>query len=458
MRFNPFPIPGYGQSKKIDEIFQKPFLGGGAGGASARRHADEKAKQELEKEFEAYHEEEARKERSEEPARNRHVVEISNAKWSHDQGRFNGKITAKVDVHLPETHKHLTRITFTLLAMEKAGEKSRIDSKEAHARNGSAEAELTLYRPAQRDATGVDEKRHYFFVAKHRDSKEHASEKLPVTEEESIITLEEAQAIAFEITKQYEAGGSYATLSGNFDGAGLSFGSMQWNVRWGTLQELLTLFKKSDEAAFTKCFGDDESALARIISVMEEKQKPVDHIRGEAQNPFPEGMDWAASTQEHPHDKPFRWKDNWDVHFKNLGAIPGFQKIQREHSIRVNHGKAMGKVQWLKDKAPGLWGKVYLRSYCALFDLANQHGLASESAKSGFEKDISGQPPKTQREMVERFSINVAKHPGTKWERNSIGRREGILNGGPKAGRDCDWVNNSRLKKYLHPDKIIRGL
>jgi hypothetical protein len=78
------------------------------------------------------------------------------------------------------------------------------------------------------------------------------------------IELEQALESAFSVTSSFETSGDrFQQITGNFDGAGLSFGPAQWNFKGGTLVPLFRAFERRDAAALRQCFSD-QFGLVRI--------------------------------------------------------------------------------------------------------------------------------------------------------------------------------------------------
>jgi hypothetical protein len=166
---------------------------------------------------------------------------------------------------------------------------------------------------------------------------------------------------------------------------------MQWNIKWGTLQKMLGKFKQADEAAFEACFDKDVIAYAKIKEIISEKR-----VKGEHKVPFPEGMKWAKATHSNSNP-PYGWLDHWDNYFKKIGGNEAFQAIQKRTSIEDNHKRTMSKVDWMKGISPDLWAEVYLNSYCALFDLSNQHQTVLETTRNKLEADWKASAPARQK-------------------------------------------------------------
>jgi hypothetical protein len=72
------------------------------------------------------------------------------------------------------------------------------------------------------------------------------------------IELAQALETAFSVTSGFETSGDrFQQVTGNFDGAGLSFGPVQWNFKSNTLVPLFRKFQETDESALHACFTDE---------------------------------------------------------------------------------------------------------------------------------------------------------------------------------------------------------
>lgn len=453
---NPFGKKGELPKNPYDEIFQKPSKGGGGG--TPKRKSDEQIQAEADKEALEFEKQEANKEPIEEPPKKEITVTLSNLKWLSDKGIFNAKCKVGGDVEIPPSQKDLTRIRLMAYALDPKGDRDRVgNQEECFAKDGKFEGELTLYYPHFKIDGETPESCQYIFTAFHTYSNGAEGPKILASEPEEIISLPDAQSIAFDITVEYETGGSYSTLTGNFDGAGLSFGSMQWNIKWGTLQKMLTRFKNADEKTFEACFGKDTVSLKKLEEIMSEKMAGAGDLgeddSGSAQS-FPKGMEWAESIQ--PGGMHKISVGSWVQYFKAIGDNESFQKIQKDVSISENHKRTMSKIDWMKDISPALWGKVYLKSYCALFDLCNQHQTVRKSIRHKLEKEWQTTPPTSQLKMVEALSTSVA-NAGT-FSSQSLGRRMGILKGRQNSGTGWVSVSNKLLFTLLNKVKVIEGI
>ena len=60
-----------------------------------------------------------------------------------------------------------------------------------------------------------------------------------------------------QVTAAFETSGDpYQQVTGNFDGAGLSFGPIQCNLGTGTLQDIFRRMRGENEARLKRCFGN----------------------------------------------------------------------------------------------------------------------------------------------------------------------------------------------------------
>jgi hypothetical protein len=171
------------------------------------------------------------------------------------------------------------------------------------------------------------------------------------------IDLEQALETAFSVTAAFEtAGDKFQQVTGNFDGAGLSFGPAQVNFGTGTLVPLFRKFKAADESALRACFSDpdDYDEWLRVMDL-----------------PIAKQIEWANSvtTGRGGHDVIEPWKG----YFRAVGRVEPFRAIMVE-SILSDYGgrmlRALKKLQALKP----IVQIDHLRCICSLYDLVVQQG------------------------------------------------------------------------------------
>ena len=136
----------------------------------------------------------------------------------------------------------------------------------------------------------------------------------------------------------------FAGLSGDFDGQGVSFGALQWNLGQGSLQPLLRAMAERHGETFDLVFGDGATVLRGLLGRPREDQ-----------------MTWARTIQSPKHvlDEPWRGR------FKALGRTVECQGLQLEHSAAI-----LAKARaWCLD-----YGLASQRALALFFDIRVQNG------------------------------------------------------------------------------------
>jgi hypothetical protein len=152
---------------------------------------------------------------------------------------------------------------------------------------------------------------------------------------------------ALQITSLFETGKplDFGGLAGNFDGCGISFGLLQWNIKSGSLQPLLKDFIRLSPAGFVTIFGDDSKSFKEAVL----KNYPKAQLQ------------FAISI----NDTKNRIVEPWKTYFTKLGADPDMQVIQIKYArARMNIAvKYMAKFGFKSERALAL-----------IFDIVTQHG------------------------------------------------------------------------------------
>ncbi|WP_456433597.1 peptidoglycan-binding domain-containing protein [Thermosulfuriphilus sp.] len=136
----------------------------------------------------------------------------------------------------------------------------------------------------------------------------------------------------------------FASLSGDFDGQGLSFGALQWNFGQGSLPPLLLRMRERHPELMAEVFGDHYRIFSEVLSLNRQEQ-----------------IEWSRSIQ----DERFRIYQPWRGYFKTLGRLPEFQAIQVEAAAELF--RAAGQMA----QGFGLWSE---RAVALMFDIKVQNG------------------------------------------------------------------------------------
>jgi len=177
--------------------------------------------------------------------------------------------------------------------------------------------------------------------------------------------------------------GSYASQNRNSDGAGLSFGILQWAQLPGSLGKLLAAMQQADPAAFARIFGP---AWQQLLATT--KAGSLAPVGGEV-----------------------LWKRPWTTRFKEAGNYEVFRAVQRRMAQEGSHFR--GAVDTAR-----ILGVATERSMSLFFDTSVQQG--------------AGAARKVARQVAERF---------TKAGRTSVPYRELLLAYAQRAADRCRTFN-----------------
>jgi peptidoglycan hydrolase-like protein with peptidoglycan-binding domain len=218
---------------------------------------------------------------------------------------------------------------------------------------------------------------------------------------------------------------SFAELSGDFDGQGLSLGVCQWNIGQGELQPLLTEMAEAYSVVVNDTLHDHAVEFRTMLASSREEQ-----------------MAWARSLQDGRH----RIAEPWAGLLKTLARTEEFQSIQVAASNRT-YQAALALC--------GEFGLTTERAVALMFDIKIQNGNISDVVKAQIERDFAhlSAPPLPQQAEVARLQIvanrrSAASDP--RWREDVRVRKLTIANGtGTVHGRGYDL--DAQYGIGLHP-------
>ena len=254
------------------------------------------------------------------------------------------------------------------------------------------------------------------------------------------VDLEQVLMAAFSVTSAFETSGDpFQQITGNFDGAGISFGPSQWNFKSGTLIPLFEKFKQADEAALRSCFVDSDD-YEEWLDVM--KKTTADQIRWG--NAISTGRSLANIM------------DPWEGYFQAVGRVPEFRSIMVEESLREYGARMLREIKYLQSLAPAIQID-HARCVCALYDLVIQQGSLSR-AKAEIEARVAQEKPLNQFDLVRIAVEERGKKATQRFRADCISRRLGILKGIPivveEAGETSQRAN---IKFYMLRNIRVRN-
>lgn len=190
----------------------------------------------------------------------------------------------------------------------------------------------------------------------------------------------------------------FSGVAGDFDGQGISFGVLQWNLGQGTLQPMLA-------EAFEK-----HERLCRDIF-----HEHFDTLRALGRASRDEQLDFARSIQTRG-----RINEPWRGMLKSLGRTTEFQNIQGNRSTEIyNRSKTLCRD----------YGLTSQRGAALMFDIVVQNGSISDLVKS-------------------QILADFVQIPDMKPEDKEVARMRVIANRRAAAARP-EYVDDVRTRKLL---------
>ena len=243
-----------------------------------------------------------------------------------------------------------------------------------------------------------------------------------------------------KVTAAFETSGDpYLQVTGNFDGAGLSFGPIQCNLGTGTLQDLFRRMRGEDEARLKRCFGNaaDYQAFWKIL----------DGSRVKA-------VQWAdrLSTGASKHGFSQPWKGY-------LQAV-GRESLFRDVMLRYAYDK-YGKL--LMSALAFLGGLssiriTNLRCLAALYDMGVQQG-SLHKAHDAIRRRVAREQPADEFALTRIVVEERAKKAAKRWRADCLSRRLCILERQPvSVSLDGQRSRRSNNSSYLLRNSPVRGL
>lgn len=186
-------------------------------------------------------------------------------------------------------------------------------------------------------------------------------------EKESTILDKPLDYRSLALTGSFETGtpipACFGVVSGDFDGQGISFGALQWNLGQGTLQPMFETMNEQYPDEMKDIFNGHLSELQQML-----------------QSPRKEQLEWARSIQNlinYTIDEP------WKSYFKQLGQCEDFQKLEVEVANQLyNEAVEMAKE----------YGLTSSRAIALMFDIKVQNGIISDFTEQQIRNEFDRLP------------------------------------------------------------------
>lgn len=191
----------------------------------------------------------------------------------------------------------------------------------------------------------------------------------------------------------------FAGLSGDFDGQGISFGVLQWNLGQGSLQPLLIEMNRKHTKLLKKLLHNNYPLFLTFLKADRAEQ-----------------VAWSRSIQDPIRHTIF---EPWRGLLKGLGRMPEFQEIEAAHAETI-FKSALKLCRSYK-----LWSE---RAVALMFDIVVQNGSISNIVRAQILHDY---------EKID---------PGLKEEETEVARMTIIANRRAEAANPR-WVEDVRSRK-----------
>lgn len=196
----------------------------------------------------------------------------------------------------------------------------------------------------------------------------------------------------------------FSGLAGHFDGQGISFGALQWNLGQNTLQPLLTDMLNGHRQVCERIFSGTLAELRKVLN-----------------EPVPRQLSWAAALQKAPR---YTMREPWRQQFIALGATPEFQALQVRAAARI-YRQARQLCSDYK-----LWSE---RAVALMFDICVQNGSIGAAVRTqilaGFVGLPASDPSHTELRKMQIIAQRRAAAARPQFRMNVLRRKLTIAEG-----------------------------
>ncbi len=207
----------------------------------------------------------------------------------------------------------------------------------------------------------------------------------------------------------------FAGVAGDFDGQGMSFGVLQWNLGKGTLQPLLAEIDRTQAVLTRRIFDAHYPELQAMLGVDRDEQ-----------------LVWVRSIQ---NPQTFQLVEPWRGMFKTLGRTPEFQAIEMKYAQQLFSDA---------NTLCGVYGVRSQRAIALMFDIKVQNGSINPVVQAQIQRDFSALDPALQGDDLEVARLRIianrrAEAANARWIEDVRQRKLTIANGaGNVHGRQYD--------------------
>jgi hypothetical protein len=244
-----------------------------------------------------------------------------------------------------------------------------------------------------------------------------------------------------QVTAAFETSGDpYQQVTGNFDGAGLSYGPIQCNLLSGTLQALFRRFRGEDDKRLKSCFDNNEADYKAFWKVLDGSRKRA-VAWGNAQ---------STGRGKHGFGQP------WKGYLQTLGREPVFRRIMLLYAYDKYGKRVLSTLSFLRGISPVEISN--LRCLAALYDMCVQQGSLKKAAGE-IRIRVFNEMPGDEFTLTRIVVEERAKKASSRWRADCLSRRLSILEREPvPVSMDGHKSKRSNPGYYLLRNSPIKDL
>ena len=244
------------------------------------------------------------------------------------------------------------------------------------------------------------------------------------------MVAERALDRAIAVTAGFETSGDpYLQVTGNFDGAGLSFGPLQVNFKTGTLQEMFRRFQARDEARLRACFGAMWPEWQQVLRLPSRARQVA----------------WADARSRGARKADF--EASWKAALQAVGREPAFRAEMLRYAYDTYGRKLVVALAWLRGLKPIPIRN--LRCLAALYDLCVQQG-SLDRAHAAIRRRVEREQPRDEFHLTRIAVEERGRAADPRWRADCISRRLCILQRDPvKVAESGQTAERDNPKLYL---------
>jgi hypothetical protein len=197
--------------------------------------------------------------------------------------------------------------------------------------------------------------------------------------------------------------GCFGCVTGDFDGQGISYSALQWNLGQSTLQPLFIEMTTAHPDVMARVFGGLHTQFFGVLAMSRSRQ-----------------LEWARSIQSVQHTLDERWRGC----FHDLGETAEFQAIATRHASSLFDG-ALALCR--------TYGLGSQRAAALMFGIKVQNGTIGPAAHSLIERDFAalapGDPDVVETAKLRKVANRIADTANVRWREDVRTRKLAVANG-----------------------------